>query len=97
MAAPTDAEITNATARLEAHPAYQARPPRETRVDQLGYGRWVGMDYTTARLRGMSHEPAVRAMENAICAVAGLPPMWPPEPQPTPGTGLQGRLRMEDR
>lgn len=86
----TDPELTNAVLRIEAHPHYANRPTRETKVDPLGYGAWVP-DYARNRESGLDHEPAIRATENAICTVAGLPLMWPPEPTP-----LLSRLAVKD-
>lgn len=80
----TDDEFANATGVLEDfyanHLPSESTSERLTRVDLLGYGRWM-TDYLTARARGRDHERSVGEMVAAIKRAAGITP--PPSPSPT--------------
>lgn len=96
----TDPEFTNASARIELKyaeweqlpPPAGPRVPRTVFTDQLS-GRWM-VDYYTLRASGRDHEAAIREVERRMHAVVGLSDPWPPPPLPTPGSALQGLLRL---
>lgn len=62
---------------------------RDTHVDTLGYGLWMGR--YVERRQAMGHEPAVRSVLNEIALIEGRP-----VPFPAPG-GRVGRVRLEGR
>ena len=88
----SDAEFENAAGRIEVHRHYAPREPRVTRVDRLGYGRWM-TDYLTARARGSDHEHAIRAVEKSLDdATDGDEPGPPGDPWDVPIIKRDGRV-----
>lgn len=84
------AEIAAAiAATFEIFPVLE--PPVTTRVNALGWGRWMS-DYLTARARGEPHDRAVVMTTNGIRQVVNLPT----EPVPVPPRDIiMGGLRVE--
>lgn len=89
----TDADYTDAgTALVEEYDKFpEPEPQVTTRVNVLGWARWIGRDYHVFRAQGHSHERAKAMMLNGVRRVKGLPE----EPLPPSGDRIVGQLRIE--
>lgn len=88
MISPRHDEYLDMAERLEATYRDAGHAPRETCVDTLGAGLWLGT--YVERYQAGGHEPAVRSVLNQIADIEGRPRPYPAPPVPT-----IGRLRVD--